>query len=105
MAYQDVFVTITDINGQRQSYSARQKVTWVKTNYNFSNGAHLEIYGKYSKKTDVEPLVILKTETSEEQPIVIDLTNIFQDQNCTICVGVQRIKATEFLKIINLALV
>lgn len=57
MAYQNVFVRITDVNGSRQSYSCRKKVNWVDTDMYFSNGARVSAMARYNKENQSCPVI------------------------------------------------
>lgn len=77
MAYQDVFVEITDTNGSRQSYSCRRKVNWVDTDIYFSNGVRVGTMARYNKEHDLCPVIDLDYRgASEMNPIIINLTNL-----------------------------
>lgn len=77
MAYQNVFVRITDVNGSRQSYSCRKKVNWVDTDMYFSNGARVSAMARYNKENQSCPVIDLDCSgSSEMDPIVINLTNL-----------------------------
>lgn len=73
MAHQDVFVTITDINGTRQSYSCRRKVNWVTTNIYYSNNAHLRAHACYDPSSHNMPTVHMSRD-SITKPLAIDIT-------------------------------
>lgn len=77
MAYQPVFVSITDVNGRRQSYSCRKRVTWVDTCINFSTGASIEVNSSYDDKMDGKaPQLHLMRRYDEGGPVVIDISGL-----------------------------
>jgi hypothetical protein len=79
MAYQDVFVTITDINGSKQSYSCRKKVYWVTTDVYFSNGAKYCFRAHYNPEGSKEPIIDIETEKAcslVKRPVVLNLTDL-----------------------------
>lgn len=78
MAYQDVFVKITDINGTRQSYSCRQKVNWVNVTAYFSNYANLRICNTYKPDRDEMPIVTISRQNYEGSPLTIDITGLLR---------------------------
>lgn len=86
MAYQDVFATITDINGTRQSYSCRRKVNWVTANFYYSNNAQLMAHTYYDPSKLAMPTISLARHDHKDEPVTIDITQVL-GSNTTLKIG------------------
>ncbi len=99
MAYQDVFVQITDTNGSRQSHSCRKKVNWVDTNVYFSNGARIGIMSKFNSTENPLPVIDINCDgASKTEPIIINLTNLLFVEGVTFRIGGTYIDTAEINK-------
>lgn len=76
MAYQPVFVTITDVNGTRQSYSCRRKVTWVDTCIKFSSGARIEVNSSYGDEMSGDVPSISIQRDNRGGPVSLDISGL-----------------------------
>lgn len=79
MAYQDVFVRITDTNGTRQSYSCRKKVNWVDSDMYFANGVRVSAMARYDKSHDECPEIDMCCNgVSDDAPVTINITDLIK---------------------------
>lgn len=99
MAYQDVFVQITDTNGSRQSHSCRKKVNWVDADVYFSSGARIGIMSKFDSGENSHPVVDITCDgASETEPVVINLTNLLSAEGVILRAGEAYIDTAEINK-------
>ena len=103
MAYQDVFVRITDTNGTRQSYSCRKKVNWVDSDMYFANGVRFSAMARYDKSHDECPEIDMCCNgVSDDAPVTINITDLIR-AGVTLRLGTEKVicaisKAEELLK-------
>lgn len=99
MAYQDVFVQITDTNGSRQSHSCRKKVNWVDADVYFSNGTRISVASKFNKAENPLPVIDITCDgASETEPVIINLTNLLFAEGVTFRIGGTYIDTAEISK-------
>ena len=98
MAFQDVFVRITDTNGTRQSYSCRKKVNWVNSDMCFANGVRVSAMARYNKSHDECPEIDMCCDgVSDDAPITINITDLIK-AGVTLRLGAVKIDMNDIKK-------